>query len=369
MVVLIPASNSGGKTYDGIDVCAERAVQEIESFVNMQSQRGREITRFSVVGYSLGGLIARYVVAMLLEKGWFGRMMPVNYTAFACPQLGVRSPYHGPISWMYNNTVSTISVTGVQLCGIDDFRGTGRSLLSVMADPRRNFIRALSLFENRSLYSNIANDRFSVHYTSTITQQRDPYVDLKGLNINYLDGYSNVLLDPAKPFTLIENRRQWNFPQWISRGAFVVLFAIWGVVVVVPAFVVYSAVQNVRSKRRLHLLKQKGVLGHYHNILPAEDALAGGIESRSSAKRSNREIANEQPADITLSTGVEARLNLTDDQMSMIKALNDVGFQNRLVHIKKTIFSHSAIIVRRDSEMFSEGRAVIDYWLEHDFEI
>jgi hypothetical protein len=72
---------------------------------------------------------------------------------------------------------------------------------------------------------------------------------------------------------------------------------------------------------------------------------------------------------ITLSTTVEARLDLTDDQLSMIKAPNDVGFQNRLVHIKKTIFSHSAIIVRRDSEMFSEGRVVIDHWLEHDFEM
>lgn len=80
-------------------------------------------------------------------------------------------------------------------------------------------------------------------------------------------------------------------------------------------------------------------------------------------------IVNEQPADITLSTGVEARLDLTDDQLSMIKALNDVGFQNRLVLIKKTIFSHSAIIVRRDSEMFSEGRVVIDHWLEHDFDM
>ena len=78
---------------------------------------------------------------------------------------------------------------------------------------------------------------------------------------------------------------------------------------------------------------------------------------------------NKQPADITLSAGVEARLDLTDDQLSMIKALDDVGFQNRLVHIKKTIFSHSAIIMRRDSEMFLEGRAVIDHWLEHDFEM
>jgi hypothetical protein len=40
-----------------------------------------------------------------------------------------------------------------------------------------------------------------------------------------------------------------------------------------------------------------------------------------------------------------------------------------LVHIKKTIFSHSAIIVRRDSEIFSERRAVIGHWLEHDFEM
>ena len=45
--------NEGYKTYDGIDVCGIRVAKEIEEQLNVY---GSEIVKFSLIGYSLGGL-------------------------------------------------------------------------------------------------------------------------------------------------------------------------------------------------------------------------------------------------------------------------------------------------------------------------
>ena len=60
------------------------------------------ITKFSIVGYSLGidsfsksglilgGLISRYAVGLLYSRGVFEKIQPVNFTTFATPHLGIR---------------------------------------------------------------------------------------------------------------------------------------------------------------------------------------------------------------------------------------------------------------------------------------
>ena len=65
--------------------------QEIEEELERLQHGGSKVTKLSVVGYSLGGLIARYSVGLLYSRGWFaGGLQPVNFTAFASPFLGVR---------------------------------------------------------------------------------------------------------------------------------------------------------------------------------------------------------------------------------------------------------------------------------------
>ena len=65
-------------------------------------EAGDVITKFSLVGYSLGiphfspqvyeagGLISRYVIGLLYARGVFEKMQPVNFTTFATPHLGIR---------------------------------------------------------------------------------------------------------------------------------------------------------------------------------------------------------------------------------------------------------------------------------------
>jgi pimeloyl-ACP methyl ester carboxylesterase len=151
---------TGSNACAGIEVGAERVAREIEDALEELGRDGHKITRFSIIGYSLGGLVARYAVGLLYHKGFFDRIAPINFTTFASPHLGVRTPLTGYQNHLWNVLgARTLSTSGRQLFTIDNFRNTNRPLLSVLADPDSIFIHALARFRNRSLYANIINDR------------------------------------------------------------------------------------------------------------------------------------------------------------------------------------------------------------------
>ena len=61
----MPKTNSDTFTYDGIDLGAERVTQEIETHIQTLEKNGCKIKKPSIVGYSLGGLVARYTIGLL----------------------------------------------------------------------------------------------------------------------------------------------------------------------------------------------------------------------------------------------------------------------------------------------------------------
>lgn len=75
--ILVAKRNSGSFTYDGIERGGERVCHEIEEEMEQLALAGQEITRISLVGYSLGGLVARYAVGLLDSKGFFEKITPV----------------------------------------------------------------------------------------------------------------------------------------------------------------------------------------------------------------------------------------------------------------------------------------------------
>jgi hypothetical protein len=75
--ILVPKGNSGNFTYDGIEVGGERVCYEIEDELEKLRKRGQQIKRISFVGYSLGGLVARYAVGLLDSRGVFDEIKPV----------------------------------------------------------------------------------------------------------------------------------------------------------------------------------------------------------------------------------------------------------------------------------------------------
>lgn len=75
--ILVAKRNSGSFTYDGIELGGERVCQEIEEEIEKLAKNGQEIKKLSLVGYSLGGLIARYACGLLYSKGFFEKVKPM----------------------------------------------------------------------------------------------------------------------------------------------------------------------------------------------------------------------------------------------------------------------------------------------------
>ena len=417
MHILATKRNSGTYTYDGIELGGERVAYEIEETLEaLEAQEGCKIRKLSVVGYSLGGLVSRYALGLLEARGWLDRLEPVNFTTFAAPHVGVRTPMRGIIYSMWNILgARTVSMSGRQLFMIDSFRDTGKPLLSVLADPDTIFMRALARFKHRCLYSNIVNDRTAVFYTTCISDT-DPFndVDLEQVHLNYVEGYEPVVIDPDEYFLPITSSSSSasttnnhtakvppsskktrvtkilsNVPLWISLSFLMPITLV--------LFLLNSVVQNFRSRRRIHLHGQGGtgaLFGTYKVpliIQDVRDAVEDAIETANPVQElvlsdddseSDAEFLpkKEIPKDRTMSPSLltqpaanndeqHARLALTPAQFDIIDSLNTVGFRKYPVFIHNTGHSHAAMIVRIRGQKYEEGKIVVKHWLDHEFKV
>ena len=406
--ILVSKTNSDTFTYDGIDLGGERVTQEIERRIGELEKEGSQIKKLSIVGYSLGGLVARYAMGLLYSKGWFDRLEPINFTTFASPYLGVRAPVLGVHHQFWNILgSSTLSASGRQLFTIDIFRDTNRPLLSVLADPDSIFMLALARFKHRVLYANIINDRSAPYYTTCIATT-DPYVNLDQINLNYLPDYLPVILDPADPVALkrpdlqppLMTRIAVSSQALISR---VPVFAL--LIVLVPigsmVFLINSGVQTVRSQRRIRLHEEgkAGIgLGNYRIPLMVENARSTmesafaninasrrqqylptveqtqSLDSSESDDNANGSVEKRSRSDSNLKRRPSQHaqfptLALTPEQFAMVKALDNLGFRKYRVHIQKVRHTHAAIIVRVQKKDFDEGKVVVRHWLDEEFEL
>ncbi|KAN0112712.1 DUF676 domain containing protein [Hyaloscypha variabilis] len=408
--ILVAKRNSGSFTYDGIELGGERVCQEIEEEIEKLAKAGQEIKRISLVGYSLGGLVARFCVGLLYSKGFFEKITPVNFTTFATPHLGVRTPLRGWHNHIWNVLgARTLSASGRQLFTIDNFRDTGKPLLEVLADPESIFIKGLALFERRTLYTNIVNDRSAVYYTTGISKT-DPFTNLDKIKINYVKDYEDVILDPENPVEPLEPKETEStvygnilrssqttigrLPLFLAMMFFIPI----GVV----AFLINSGVQSLRSNRRIRL-HERGLAGiqpgNYRVpllIKGMREAVEDVYENLNSAQSNEylvagteEEAAQEEPADRPQSSRGHSKsdssatdgnpekhglrqhevptLALAPYQFRMVQALDNVGFQKYPVYIHKVRHSHAAIVVRVDKPSFDEGRVVLRHWLNEEF--
>jgi hypothetical protein len=411
--------NAGSFTYDGIEVGAERVAKEIEETLEELARDGYKIKKLSMVGYSLGGLVARYAIGLLHHKGWLDKIYPANFTTFATPHLGVRTPLLGYANHLWNVLgARMLSTSGRQLFTIDSFRDTGRPLLSVLADPDSIFIQALGKFENRSLYTNIVNDRTAVYYTTGISRI-DPYAHMEKLELNYLKEYEPVLLDPTEPFTIHKDDSLPSFYTRIADSSQTFLKQLptfLALAVIIPiasiVFLINSTIQTMRSRRRIQLHEtdyegqgfsgyrvpfmvqdaQQAIEDAFENVNSAQrqEYLPDGSEEMAQAEHDSQEVFHESlpdsltgpvPAEkpetspLVRTTSHQERhqefstLALTPAQFAMIKTLDDVGFRKYPVHIHNSNHSHAAIIVRHTRGAFEEGKLVVAHWLKEEFKI
>ncbi|KAH7255466.1 putative serine esterase-domain-containing protein [Fusarium redolens] len=386
---ILPAEkNCGSFTYDGIELGGERVCAEIEEKLRNIEEQGGKITKLSIAGYSLGGLVSRYAVGLLYAKGILDDLECMNFTTFASPHLGVRTPLKGWLNNIWNVLgARTLSMSGRQLFTIDKFRDTNRPLLAVLADPDSIFMSGLKKFKRRTLYTNIVNDRSVVHYTSAITKH-DPYTDIEKVNLNYVKGYEGVILDPDHPIAPRPKVRQDTLltdyealKKWVKSIPFMVTVGVI-IPVGVVVFLANSAVQTVRSANRIkaHESGEAGLkIEQYRmplRIKEIREEVEQAYEALNSSQNQQYLAASDSEDDLAydaedrkllkkerrMSTPGQPTLALTPDQFEMIENLDAAGWRKFPVHIQKHRHSHAAIVVRMDKESFADGWVVLKHF-------
>jgi hypothetical protein len=291
-----------------------------------------------------------------------------------------------------------LSASGRQLFTIDKFRDTGKPLLEVLADSDSIFIKGLAKFKRRTLYANIVNDRSAVYYTTGISKQ-DPFVNLGKIKINYLEGYSDVILDPHQPVAPLDSdetsssiyERVLKSSQTTFGRLPFFLAIIFLLPIGIAAFTINAGIQSFRSTRRIKLY-ERGLAGiepgNYRVPLlfsGMRDAVEGAFENLNSSQSNEYMIegTEEESAPDSPSSKSSCRdsheknkesrphdpptLALAPYQFRMVQTLDNVGWRKYPVHIHKVTHSHAAIIVRSDRKSFEEGKVVLRHWLDEEF--
>ncbi|KAK1255343.1 hypothetical protein MKX08_009338 [Trichoderma sp. CBMAI-0020] len=394
LYLLLAKRNSGSFTYDGIELGGERVCAEIIEELKTIESNGGKIRKLSVVGYSLGGLVSRYAVGLLYAKGILDSVECMNFTTFASPHLGVRTPLKGWHNHIWNVLgARTLSMSGSQLFTIDKFRDTGRPLLSVMADPQSIFMLGLQKFRRHTLYSNIVNDRSAVYYTTCI-EKTDPYKDIDRVKVNFLKDGEGVLLDAAHPFSprpkvpapitissLTETGVRWlrGIPFMVTVGVLVPI----GVV----AYLINSVFQTIRSTKRIKL-HEGGLAGidireyrvpilikefreeveHVYEALnnsQHQEYLADEDEDEETGM--NAEDRSTMARERRMSIPTQPTLALAPCQFEMIRSLNSLKWRKYPVWIQKDRHTHAAVIVRFEKKTFNEGWVILRHYAGQEF--
>lgn len=427
LIVYTASSFEHYYTYDGIDVCGTRVANEIETQIQRLNTSGNNdksrVTKLSVVGYSLGGLISRYALGLLYQRGLFETIEPVNFAAFASPHVGVLALGTGLASRLFNSIAPfLLAYTSRQLFLTDrlqrDSAGKGRPLLECLADPDLVFYKALQCFRVRALYSNIVNDHRTAWYTSGV-DECDPYAANAGRICGpYAPGYGPVVIDHTRQLQLtsLPTATSTGIPNTPTPGEYTENFlrvlvgrvcnwstVVFNVAVVMPAwfcaFLFNTAYQNISAAFR----KRSFIKGH--DLLSAFNLVSLEIEGKPDQESEGlldsdrfhdrpREVLDsvfeainvnydhaateilpdtpdapfkEKLASTSTDLPEVEELNLTPVQRRIVNNLNSLGWQKFPVHIQRTKLTHAALICRHPDPTFAEGIVIIEHFIKQVF--
>ncbi|KAJ7115950.1 putative serine esterase-domain-containing protein [Mycena epipterygia] len=384
--VLRAEANQEDVTYDGIDWGGERVAEEIVNEVKKLEEEGCIVTRFSITGYSLGGLVARYVVGILRQRGFFNNVTPANFSTIATPHLGLpRYPS------LFSSLASVLgpkllSRTGEQFYCVDKWSARGRPLIEVMADSDRIFYQALAAFETIRIYANSVNDT-TVPYVTAAIEVDDVFVDraTNGLEIELDPKYAPLIkaytlppvppppalkpmvlspswfreLKPARP--VLPPVLQFRFPFNLVVYTMLPLL----IPTVISLIIIRLSLAARSSRARIRLLesdasntqKLRHVLAQLEKQV--EDAVvdlidddAGG-EPLSDPERALAKCKQEQPV-------------LTPMQRRIAASLNRLPLKKERAYFPSARNSH-AVIICRDVTRFEAHRAgegVLRHWAD-----
>ncbi|KAG6334672.1 hypothetical protein ID866_4421 [Astraeus odoratus] len=398
LAVLVAQTNRDEGTYDGIDWGGERVADEVMSEVTKYEKQGKRVTRFSVMGYSLGGLLARYLVGILHQNKFFDTVTPVNFNTIATPHVGIpRYPTALSIvsSFFGRNFLSR---TGEQFFCVDRWSPKGRPLIEVLSDPDYIFYQALLLFPNIRIYANAINDR-TVPYVTAAIEPTDPFSEYQrnGMKIEFYEEYEGVIKTYTSPDSLVLSdppsplleRLFHTLPPIppVLRFSFPLNILVFPLLpVLIPAFfsllLVRFSISSKKSKTRVQSLEgdssARGRLVHIVARLEREIEAAALDVYDDPGRPSYPDPSlsgSETPQLVPESTVVPSRSRyfsplrplLSSTQLRCMENLNKTPqLKKTLVFFAGVANSH-AMIVCRDLkiELHRKGEPVLRHWADH----
>ncbi|KAG6807867.1 hypothetical protein H0H92_006162 [Tricholoma furcatifolium] len=366
--VLVAEKNKYFATLDGIDWCGERVAQEIMDKVAELENDGKIVSKFSVTGYSLGGLIGRYAIGILQQRGFFKNVEPVNFNTMATPHIGLPR-YHSFFSTLTTSLgPKLLSRSGEQLYLTDKWSATRRALLEVMADPaalERIFYQALQLFQQIRIY---ANAEFEEEYSVLIKSYEVPAIP------------------PAptpKPIILsaewFRTRKLFSLPPRLQQ-LFPLNIVIYTLLpVLIPAFISFIVIRlslETRSSRaRIRLLEDDKT--NTHKLVDILAELEDGIVEGATVDLVDDDASELGKRESLLSSTVATPNTkektwqqkskqpiLTPLQVKIAQWLNQLPLQKKLAFFPDVRNAH-AVTISRDVKRFEfhrRGEPVIRHW-------
>ncbi|KAK8484940.1 hypothetical protein V6N13_068240 [Hibiscus sabdariffa] len=204
--------NSHTKTFAGVDGAGKRLADEVLQIV----KKTESLKRISFLAHSLGGLFARYAVAVLYSecdssgtqsnngtdfssrRGMIAGLEPVSFITLATPHLGVRGrkqlPFLLGVPFLEKLAPPiaplVVGRTGKQLFLTDGKPSRPPLLLRMASDCEEGkFLSALSAFRSRTLYANVSYDHMVGWRTSSIRREKE----LVKPPLRSLDGYKHIV--------------------------------------------------------------------------------------------------------------------------------------------------------------------------------
>ncbi|XP_023541946.1 uncharacterized protein LOC111801937 isoform X1 [Cucurbita pepo subsp. pepo] len=210
-VIYASSSNAFTKSFTGIDGAGKRLADEVVQVV----KKTESLKRISFLAHSLGGLIARYAIAVLYnnsntlsstlngpcnssKRGVVAGLEPISFITLATPHLGVRGnkqlPFLLGLPFLEKLALPiapiVVGLTGSQLFLTDAKPDKPPLLLRMASDCEEGkFISALCAFQSCILYANVAYDHMVGWRTSSIRRENEVMQPPR----RCLDGYMHVV--------------------------------------------------------------------------------------------------------------------------------------------------------------------------------
>ncbi|KAG7562260.1 hypothetical protein FFLO_02346 [Filobasidium floriforme] len=383
--VFIPSTFPGTLTFDGVELLAIRVADELDKKIERIGSQGGDVKAITIMGYSLGGLIARYLITLLDSRtpSFFERHEPIHFSTIATPNLGM--PRYGTKFSTIKHLVGghMFSQTGAELFSWDHYSEQDpRSLLEVMSDPTRPFMQTLRKFPKVQIIANGCHD-LTVSYPTAAITETDPFDSFETTGIRIKTDENSVVKSWSFPSpeaegegedetdTLVKTRSgQKGLRKRPSRPPFlefrfpfnylaIPLIPIVATFFVISAFITLT-IQRFRSSKRIRRYRSS----RNNLAVRISQSVSDGVERAGDFLQ--EQVNGDWNGDDFPVRGKAAKLLLTEAQKTMIRNFNQYLPQlERIVVWYPYAYNSHATIVVRDVTRFpshEDGRGGLKVW-------